>query len=77
MAGVGEAMTDIETILMKVINKCEEAGEAAVNKVQQQLEMKIRFKERRIERLEAKVKELEGRIRDKDSENPQNPIRGL
>ena len=77
MAGVGEAMSDIEKILMKVINKCEEASEAAIEEVQRRLEMKLRFRERRIERLEAKIEELEGRIRDKDSKNPQSPIRGL
>ena len=71
-------MSDIETVLLKVIDKCEEASEAAIGKVQRRLEMQIRFKERRIERLEEKIEELEGRIRDKDSEkHPRSPIRGL
>ena len=71
-------MSDIETVLLKVISKCEEASEAAIEKVQRRLEIKLRFRERKIERLEEKIEELEGRIRDKESEkHPKSPIRGL
>jgi len=71
-------MSNIETILLKIISKFEEASEAAISKERRRLEVKLRFRERKIKRLETEIGELKERIKNKDSEkHPKSPIRGL
>ena len=71
-------MSDIETIILKIISKYEAAEEAALDKESRRCELNLHIKEMKIERLQREVEELKGRLKSKDSEeHPRSPIRGV